>query len=97
MKKLIIFFLLLNPVIAFSADTVYYTTSGNEVIASIPDWIQQNNPKCTEYGKIYDSTYYKLASDGLTCWRYRTWYCADTKLKGVDVEPLPISFCEVKK
>lgn len=95
-KFILIALILLVSTVANAADTLYYTTSGAEVIYSIPDWVNMNNPKCTEYEKIYDNTYDKLATDGTTCWRYRTWVCATDKQRGVDIEPLPLSFCSKK-
>lgn len=94
-KYIIITAILLAATVANAVETMYYTTNGTEVVYSIPDWVMQNNPKCSEYEKLYDSTYNKLASDGKTCWRYRTWICTN-KQRGVDIEPLPLSFCSTK-
>jgi hypothetical protein len=71
--------------------TIYYTTNGNEVISSIPEWVNSHNDTCRPEQKIFQ-VYSKMATDGTTCWRYRPWVCVDGG-EGVDVEHLPLNFC----
>lgn len=62
-------------------------------VISIPEWIAANNPPCDENAKLFQ-LYSKLATDGKTCWRYRPWVCISTGNEGVDVEHLPLPFCQ---
>lgn len=63
---------------------------------SIIDWIGQENPKCGEIDKIFTLEYDKLAVDCKTGppRRYRTWVCKPTGEAGVDIEHLPLWFCQ---
>lgn len=63
---------------------------------TIVDWIGQENPQCAEQDKLFTLEYDKLAVDCKSGppRRYRTWECATTGEMGVDVEHLPLWFCQ---
>lgn len=91
MKYLLAFVFALAYSISFAEEPIMRDTSP---IQSIPEWIMSNNPPCNEWEKQYTGFYSKLATDGLTCWRYRPWICTDLNLEGIDVEYLPLEWCQ---
>jgi hypothetical protein len=68
---------------------------GTAPTQTIEDLILSYNPPCKEGHKIWQLQYDKLRlGDKVNCKRYRPWRCADTSELGVDIEQLPLSFCE---
>ena len=89
--RLCIFMLVLCSTVVRAEEPIMLSTQDN---LTISQWIIINNPPCEDWNKQYTG-YSKLATDpNKECKRYRPWVCISSGNEGVDIEPLPYSFCK---